>query len=46
MKNEMQDELGYENLQENLMTDLKTAMDSFDQAIAQIINKYGLLPTN
>ena len=46
MKNEIQDELGYENLQENLMTDLKTAMDSFDQAIAQIINKYGLLPTN
>lgn len=46
LKNDLSDDVGFENLHENVMEDLKLAMDSFDQSIAQIINKYGLLPTN
>ena len=46
LKNEINDDIGFENLNQNIMNDLKLAMDSFDQAIAEIVNKYGLLPTN
>ena len=46
LKNDLSDDVGFENLQENLKNDLKLAMDSFDESITQIINKYGLLPTN
>ena len=44
--NEIEDkELGYDNLQQNIRDDLKVAMDSFDQSIQQIIQKYGLNST-